>query len=400
MPPLPIISIISESGSSENVLSSYYAIRINNTVIFKDAPGQSFSHFKQMQEASWHEVRTSWNYYFNTPMKRAGRSKLFLQNLGTVTLRYCWMKIKKTVPFIPDDIDEQVFFFNKNENVLSPGQSRILCFTFVSDKPGIFSEFWELYMCNVCFSDTLTNKLIINLHADAVEDLETTNRKIEILKSTIDRKAVYNFILKLLNDLLIKAMTTQPKTYSYKKLFVEGDLFVMKNPVCFYHQTEVMKMKEIYTEMVPGELWDLSITSWRKAMMEKDYEERMKYYEVLRTSYAELLKPWFEADNLVTQKYRMIKMLLGQLADRFDVEYCRLSDLYYPVSRSSISPRTTSKQQYGAESTKAMDPLSSQIIKNIFYIHAYEYVATTVEMCAGVLSSLDLNRWIQFDFCH
>ncbi|XP_037296546.1 MYCBP-associated protein-like [Manduca sexta] len=340
MPPVPAVSETLASGSSEDVLSGVYALRINNTVIFKYIPGQTVSHLEKIQKSSWHEECTAWNYYFNTPMKRPGRCRLFLQNLGTVSLRYCWKKVKKPIPFIPEDIYEQVFFFNKNEDVLAPGQSREMCFTFVSDKPGIYSEFWELSLCNICFFDTLASKLVINLFADAVEDFDTMKRKVEILKTRINRKAVANIVTNLLNDLVTKATAIEPQIYPYKKKFLEADIFVMKNPVCFYHQTEVMKMKTMYTEMHPGEIWDLSITSWRDMMMEKEYDERMKYYESLRKSHAELLKPWYEGEDVMMQKYRMMKVLFAQMADNFDKEYERLLLLF---SMRSISTTRESK---------------------------------------------------------
>ncbi|KAI8424550.1 hypothetical protein MSG28_003007 [Choristoneura fumiferana] len=104
----------------------------------------------------------------NEQVKRVGRSKLYLQNLGTVTLRYCWKKIKKPIPFIPEDTYDQVFFFNKNEDVLPPGQDKEIFFTFISDKP--------------------------------------------------------------VNDVVDKATVTTPQIYPYKKYFLEAELFVMKNP--------------------------------------------------------------------------------------------------------------------------------------------------------------------------
>ncbi|XP_028175795.1 MYCBP-associated protein-like [Ostrinia furnacalis] len=394
LPPSPNITI-TEDGPYEPEITAVYAIRINNTIIYKDIPGQNLACLDKIKKESWHEECTSWTYYFKVPIKRAGRCKLYLKNLGTVTLRYCWKKLKKTIPFIPEDIYEQVFFFNKNEDVISPGQSKVFFFTFVSDKPEIFSEFWELSFCNICFFDTLADKIVVNLYADSIEDLESLHRKVNVLKSRIDIKAVYNIVRDMVDDAVTKASTIEPQIYPYKKLFLESEMFLMKNPVCYYHQTEVMKMKDLYTEMVPGELWDLSITSWRAAMMDKLYDERMKYFELLRKSHSEMLKPWYEGESVLNQKYRAMKWLLGMMADKFDAEYERL------LTVSGIRLPAESQSEILSESRLELDldPRKVNLMRNLFYMYAYEHVVTTIEMCAGVLSSIDLNRWIEFDFC-
>ncbi|CAG9794960.1 unnamed protein product [Diatraea saccharalis] len=393
LPPLPTITFNEYFAAPQ--LVSVYAIRINNTVIYKDIPDQILTILDNMKKELWHENCTSWTYYFKVPIKRAGRSKLYLENLGTVTLRYCWRKLRKNIPFIPEDNNDEVFFFNKNEDVIPPGQSKVLCFTFISGKPGIFSESWELSFCNICFFDTLTDKLIINLSGDSVEDLNSVVKKVDELKIRIEKETIANIVRDIINDTINKSLTVEPQIYPYKDILLESEMFIMKNPVCFYHQTEVMKMKDFYTELAPNDTWDLSIGTWRQKMMEKDYDERMRYYEILRNSHSELLKPWYEGENILKQKYRAMKWLLGKMADQFDFEYGRalimsgvkqnLPDTDVPSSRSN--------------SLVNLDPKKVSMMRNLFYLYSYEHVTKTIETCAGVLSSIDLNRWIQFDFC-
>ncbi|XP_059049710.1 MYCBP-associated protein-like [Achroia grisella] len=396
MPPIPTISV-TPSIPMEYTTCGICAIRINNTVIFKDNRDQNLKNIKKMQKESWHESCTSWTYYFKVPLKRAGRSKLLLENLGTVTLRYCWKKIKQSIPFAPEDNNTQVFFFNKNEDVLSPGQSKYLYFTFISEKAGIYSEFWELSFCNICFFDTLADKLIINLQGDSVENMDNIKRKIEVLKNKLNKKAINNIVKSLLEGIVHKSTITDPQIYPYKKMLLEAEIFHMKNPICFYHQTEVTKMKDVYTEMVPGELWDLSISNWRQAMMEKEYDERMKFYELLRKSHAELLKPWYEGEDLLTYKYRATKMLLGKMADSFDVSYMRIIDVTNHTSEITKQP-DLAKSDHRLVSLST-EPLIQNTIRNLFYLRAYEHVAVTIESIVGILSSLELNKWIDFDFC-
>ncbi|CAH2105828.1 unnamed protein product [Euphydryas editha] len=389
LPPLPTINVKSNYETPEHDCN-IYAIRINNTILLKDFESYKLRYLVKMQNESWHEKCDSWSYYFNCPINKVGRSRIFLQNLGTVTLRYCWKKIK--LPF--EDTQDPVFFFNKNENVIYPGQKQDVLLTFISSLPGSYSESWEMKFLNICFFDNQSKKLTINLYADSTENLVKIKKKIKKLKNIIYNNVLKNLVRDILDEIFEKATSVEPQIYPYKKFFLEAEMFVMKNPVCFYHQTEVMKLREIFSEMAPKITWDLSISTWRLVMMSKQFDDRMKYYEMLRMSHRECLKPWYEDDDLLKQKYAVINQLLGQMADKFDEEYVRLFEKLNIVDQSQerlMSEKSLQEQ---------LPNISfSHDAKNTFYLHAYEHVANTMELCAGFLSSLDMNRWINFDFC-
>ncbi|XP_022825621.1 MYCBP-associated protein-like [Spodoptera litura] len=391
-PVLPEIVIKDDDDLPGEPLNAVYALKINNTVFYRPVPGHGLFHVPKFQEDENHEECSTWTYYFNVPAKRAGRCKLTMENLGTVTIRYCWKKIKRNIPFIPEDTYEQVFFFNKNEDIISPGQTKEIAFTFIADKAGIYSEFWEISLCNIQFF----NKMTINLYADAVENVKMINKKVRALKKEINKKATLNMAISFIETALDNVFEPSPQfePYPYKKYFVESELFVLRNPMCYYHQTEVGKMKELYTEMLPDKEWDLSISTWREVMMAKDYEDRMKYYQLLRLSHSECLKPWTEGDGVEKEKFRTIQCLFGQFLDLFDWEFTRITNSFVfkpPETRSSLR-RPKSK-------TIAIDPITAQMLRNVFYLRMYEHFSCFIELCAGVLSSLDLNRWIEFDFC-
>ncbi|CAB3239453.1 unnamed protein product [Arctia plantaginis] len=394
IPKPPKISVDEPTSEAMVSISGVYAVKINNSIFYKEPHELSLIHLSKLKNQSGHEECLSWTYYFNAPAKRVGRGKLFLQNLGTVTLRYCWKKIKRQIQFIPTDVPEQVFFFNKNEDVLSPGQSKYICFTFISDRPGIYNEFWELCFFNVNFFTTTSEKFTIDLYADSVENAESMTRQVELLKCRIRNKTLYALCNEFVDEAFDRVFAIVPQIYPYKKYFIEGQLFVMKNPVCFYHQTEVTHMKEMYEkEMAPGQTWDLSISNWRKIMMEKRFDDRMKYFDVLKKSHSECLKPWYEGDQLIKDKYRAMNNLWCQFANNLDIEYERIRNNFIKTSDTEQSTDALQSVEI------LIDPLTEQKIHNIFYIHAYDHLVTTIELCAGVLSSLDSNKWIEFDFC-
>ncbi|KAJ8727703.1 hypothetical protein PYW07_001822 [Mythimna separata] len=168
------------------------------------------------------------------------------------------------------------------------------------------------------------------------------------------------------------------------------------NNTVLYKPTEVHKMKELYKEMVKGEEWDLSIASWREKMMAKEFDDRMKYYELLRHSHEVLLKPWYEGDDLIKEKLRTIKCLLSQYVDLFDKEYAKTAE---PLMEQRSSETKAGTRCRVTEKIVVKGPINEQMWHSVFFLRMYDHLATTIELCAGVLSSLDLNRWIEFDFC-
>ncbi|KAL4706915.1 hypothetical protein ACJJTC_012374 [Scirpophaga incertulas] len=378
-------------------ITDVYAVRINNSVFFKNSSEHTNKVFENMKKQSWHENCLSWKYYLKSQQKRACRCKLYLENLGTVTLRFCWKKIKQNIPFIPEDALDQVFFFNKNEGVLAPSQKKVILFTFISDKFGIFNEVWELSFCNICFFETLADKFVVHLNADAIEDINSENEKVYALKNSIYSKVISNIVMSILNEILDMATTVKPQIYPYKELFLEAEMFIMKNPVCFYHQTELSRLKDLYAEMDPGHTWDLSIESWRQKMMEQDYNNRVKYYDHLKKSFNDLLKPWYEREDVLNQKYRVVKWLFGELAERMDKEYDR--NLVLASSLNQLNKRNDQLNESNGLTPKLDLNLSqTSEVRNLFYLYVYEHLSATIEMCAGVISSIDLNRWIEFNF--
>lgn len=51
------------------------------------------------------------------------------------------------------------------------------------------------------------------------------------------------------------------------------------------------------------------------------------------------------------------------------------------------------------QSLCVLQTFEDDVVLGVFYLHMYVHLATTVEMCAGVLSSLDLNRRVDLNMC-
>ncbi|KAI5646578.1 MYCBP-associated protein family domain-containing protein [Phthorimaea operculella] len=399
---LPTITLTPPQNECVGPLSGVFALRINNTIAIKYIPKQNTSVLENMQNEHWHETCTNWTYYFNVAENRIGRAKLFLQNLGTVTLRYCWKKIRKVIPYIPEENDYN-FFFNKNEDVIAPGQCKNIYFTFVANGPGIFTQIWELTLMNNILFDTTSDKFSVTLVGDCVEDVKKMTRKIEKFEATLDRNAAYKMVFNLVSNIIMNASDVQHEIYPYKKYFVEAELFVARNMQHFYHQTEVGLLKDSFKHMT-GKEWDLSLLTWRNAMMTNEFDERMRYYDQLKKSNRVLLSPWYEGEDLLYEKHRAVKLLLGQLALKFFDEFervCKWNGVLRKPSHPSPPPFPTPTVSHhkAIASPLPVRPLTKDIVHNIFYMRMYDHVADTMEMIAGIVSSLELNRWIEFDFC-
>ncbi|GBP17459.1 MYCBP-associated protein [Eumeta japonica] len=387
----PTIVVDAVVDAPAHELAAVRAIRINNTVISKDVPGQVLTHLNDLKSCS--ETCTSWSYYFCVPVKCIGRSKLFVQNLGTVTLRYGWKKVKESIPSIFQDRFEQVFFFNKNEDLLFPGQSREIVFSFFSDEPGVFRERWELSPCNVSFFDTVYEKLVVDLHADAVEDIDADNERLKALRCDIVRDSTSREVKSIAEDIVMRATSSEPEVCPYRRMCSERDIFLMKNPFCFYHQTRVEKLKEFYKEMIDDGEWDLSICDWRRAVMKKTTKDRMRLYGILKESYRDFLIPWHEDDGVAHEKMTYVKSLLRRSFDTFNEEFVSLLYTFgVDFGEEFSAPAVFAK-------LKLRNPPQAVTIHSIFYMSMRERLCRAVEAVAGVVQSLDSHRVMDFDIC-
>lgn len=403
-------------------MEGVYALRINDTIFKTDStPDESQIFFDRLQNKNCYKNALTWSYYFNVTGKKIGRGKLILQNLGTVTIKYCFERSPVTdnyivLPIFLENQCEQFFFFNRSEDMVTPGQTKEINFTYFSNTPGIYEEAWDLKILNVDFFKSSNEKVAVNLIGETVEDIEILSKNVQDLKQKINLNADYLMIFNLLQEAITKAVNIKPKIYPYKDYFLEADLFVTINPEHYYHQTKVQKLKDFFIEMT-GDEWDLSIRSWRDAVVAKEFNQRMIYYDVLKQVHLDLLKPWSDdLDDLTKQKHRIVELLMNNLIDKFYDERMRLTEAYaigelIQESRESFyeSSVATSPAEYVnrfhsestnfSKSSSITTSLKDNVILSVFYLHMYEYLVETIEVCAGVLSSLDLNRNVDYNTC-
>lgn len=418
---LPVIVI----DYCDNVPDSYnesiegvYALKINST-IFKNRTQESEIFIEELENKNCYKKALTWTYYFNVLEKKIGREKIILQNLGTVTIKYKFERSQTTedytvLPIYSYNQCKQQFFFKKDEDMVTPGQTKEINITYFSNAPGIYEESWELKLLNVDFFKSSNEEIVINLVGETVEDIKTINKNIQHLIEEINLKANYLMIFNFLQEATTNAIFIKPETYPYKDYFLEADLFVTINPEYYYHQTLVQKLKEFFKEMT-GDEWDLSVRSWREAVVAKEFNERMIYYDVLKHAHRDLLKPFSDnLDDLSRQKHRMVKFLMNNLVDKFYDERIRLTQAYgladkfiqepkeerfggcVAVSPEEFINRSHSESSNVSKSSCITSTLNEDVVLSVFYLHIYEHLVTTVETCAGVLSSLDLNRYVVF----
>lgn len=402
-------------------MEGVYALRINDTIFKTDnTPQESQIYFEELKNITYQKNALNWMYYFNVPVKRIGRGKLIFQNLGTVTIKYCFERSQNTenytlLPIYSHNRCEQKFFFKFGEDIVTPGQIKEINITYFSNTPGIYEESCDLKILNVDFFKSPNEKVVINFVGETVEDIERLNKNIHVLKDKINTKADYLMIFNLLQEVITKAIIIKPKMYPYKDYFLESDLFVTINPEHYYHQTKVEKLKEIFIQMT-GDEWDLSIRSWRDAVVAKEFNERMIYYDILKQANRDLLKPWFDnSDHLSQQKHWMVELLMNNLIDKFYDERIRLTEAYqtdeliqeskenFFESSVAVSPAEYVNRSHSESSNfskySRITLFKDDVALSVFYLHMYEYLAKTIETCAGVLSSLDLNRNVDYNTC-
>ncbi|XP_041970835.1 MYCBP-associated protein-like [Aricia agestis] len=392
---VPVLKLETSIPSDICEESSVYAVQINESIYYKCYQGVGLKHLANIQKQI--TLQSSWTYYFNITVNKMGRAKLFLKNMGTVSLRYSWKKIVRPIEFIPNTNNELVFFFNKSDDIIYPGEEKHILFTCLSNRAAFYNESWEMKFRNVSFLESQNDKFEIKLNADVTENLDLIKRKVNKIKNSIEHRAATIMIKLLIDGMVTKATDLEHHIYPYKYLLLEAEMFEMKNPEYFYHETKVAKLKQLYIDMTSN-TWELSIKDWRRDMMKLEYDNRMKYYDLLKQSCKELLRPWRENEDILQQKYKAVKTVLYRFADKFDGEYYDLIKEYDP---SNIAKRGEINATFSY--LKKQKPKVN--VDNVYHVHyifnlrMYGHMCSMIETCVGIISSIDLNRRISFDFC-
>lgn len=349
----------------ENIIG----LRINKTILLKEAPGKTASNLRYLMGEFYDEKGDSRLLSFTTKPFRKMTKSITLQNMGTLAIQYAWRHVDTPVPYMNKKPLNPVFFFDKTEGVLIPGEEKSVCFWYFTSFPQINKELWHLNIYpNVmdCVSDCRCKSLTLTLAGITTIDPFSTVKT----KSYIDKKVALNVVQDVLNYLLSTFTKENLPIVSYEDLGKDDFLFSLKNPNYFYHQISVNRLKAMYQRLPLENFekeWDMSIKTLRNLIIQIDFPEQNEFYKEFQEILQLLHKPDFKLtfDN----KHMAVYMLLGKFFNVFEQERGK-SKKIMSASIMAVNSTHVGDDLHLFISRKSVSlPISSGALSKFSFIH-------------------------------
>ncbi|XP_038633722.1 MYCBP-associated protein isoform X4 [Scyliorhinus canicula] len=167
-------------------------------------------------------------------------------NDGTTVIYYKWKRLPEPEHCIvkPSYSLMQKFYFNTNSDVILPGDTVNLPFTFKSTNAGIFTEFWEFCTHPVVLAGA---SLQVALWGVALfEDKNESAR--QQLQEELEEKEKKAIIELILNEVIAGVRTPQRSPSPIEISFIEEEVFERKNPKLHYKFNIVQSLKELWKQ--------------------------------------------------------------------------------------------------------------------------------------------------------
>ncbi|GCB62498.1 hypothetical protein scyTo_0014504, partial [Scyliorhinus torazame] len=167
-------------------------------------------------------------------------------NDGTTVIYYKWKRLPEPEHCIvkPSNSLMQKFYFNTNSDVILPGETVTLPFTFKSTNAGIFTECWEFCTHPVVLAGA---SLQVALWGVALfEDKNESAR--QQLQEELEEKEKKAIIELILNEVIAGVRTPQRSPSPVEVSFIEEEVFERKNPELHYKFNIVQSLKELWKQ--------------------------------------------------------------------------------------------------------------------------------------------------------
>lgn len=205
------------------------------------------------------------------------KHQISLKNIGNVVIRYTWKRVikKNKLSIIPVRNPSVVFCFKKSETVLLLNESKSIDIYFQIDKPGFYTETWELQTVPV-ISPNVRFVLVLWAFAEFANYKEIC----QSIRDRIDEGAKQKIVDDVIVSLLSRVHVKKPEEYLQKRRFnlSETNLFnainlsikkPLKPTICYYetHISDTFKTlyKEYRRENDPEE-WNLDLNEIKRVI--------------------------------------------------------------------------------------------------------------------------------------
>ncbi|KZC12496.1 MYCBP-associated protein [Dufourea novaeangliae] len=358
----------------------------------------------------------TWNVSFSARVNRRTEKEIELENKGNRVIIYEWRNGASGPTTIRMKRRLSPFYFNKTKGVIPPGQIVKLQFWYRPRTLGVFSELWRFKTD----PDLCPSPLIFRLSGCAESPANILTY--DLVDEYLDHCIRDTTIREVINEIMEDMYSVQIPGPCYGSLFLESEIFLAKNPLCFYHPSIITEFHKIYYSATnQKELrWNLCVEDLRQTLLTIKQPE-LRHPMLLQFSqlYKECLKPSLCVPSQYT-KHEMVYNLLCSFFNRFEFEseYAKTacfmkqsteSVLVGPeinnikptafqgsvrsnISRNKRGRNSSSRVpiiQVHETSKKSYTVTNDRPYKEIFFIRIYEFFDTTVERVFATIDSFN-----------
>lgn len=238
--------------------------------------------------------KTIVNFDYDLNTKRILTKEITLENFSNFVVRFKFTQLTKSKLFkdiIPEQkIEDQVFHFNKNEELVLPHNNTKFQFHFKTDQPGCYTLNLEFSM----LPDLCPNAHVVVNLVSFSDDWKKWDKLLEIhqdLKAKVRDAQIKDSLSEVLRR--IPYQKYKPKTYTYnkKRIFEAVNTYFdpyHKLPKYKYNKEIVDKLEEIYNHVKTNSdspVWNLNIDSLKIMVMNYDIVQLLEEDDVAIREY-------------------------------------------------------------------------------------------------------------------
>ncbi|KAF3428180.1 hypothetical protein E2986_05494 [Frieseomelitta varia] len=362
----------------------------------------------------------TWSLTFLGEVDKRTEKEIVFENKGNRVIVYQWRGADFRCNGIHLAKRTSPFFFNKTKGVILPGQIVKLKVWYRARNARFFTEFWELVTDPILCSSSL----VFRFSGCSNESSNVRLAKLEsvqIVDKYLDRCVRDAAIREIINDIMENVSLTKHPEPAYGSLFLESDVFAMKNPLCYHNPTLLIKFHKVYYAATNQTKyrWNMSLNDIRDTLLEiKQSERRNVMLSQFSGLYKECLEPTLYR-SVQCNKYEMVYNILCMFFNLFEGEselaknaYLRNDhkeisgvSLTINVSRQSIKDNNLRNKRGKKSNIRLQNsqvqttvksctiPTDDSLYGEIFFIRIYELLGQTiVRIFASIESFNNLNE--------
>ncbi|XP_076650590.1 MYCBP-associated protein [Halictus rubicundus] len=364
-----------------------------------------------------------WNVSFSSRMNERAEKEIELENKGNRVILYQWRDAVSLPATLPLKRRVSAFFFNKTKGVILPGQIVALKFWYLPRLCGVSSEVWRFQTDPVLCPSPLMFRLSGCAETASDRQLNDGGRCIDVdkyLDDCIRDSTIRETITEIFENMDSVAL---PEPF-YGTLFLESEVFLAKNPLCFYRPSLITEFHKLYYSATnQTELrWNLCVEHLRETLLRIAHpESRQAMLLQFSQLYKECLKPTLSVSEKYT-KHKMVYNLLCSFFNRFEqesehargaalakepkevsVKVSELVNLRSSTSTSQVTVKSSnSRNKRGRRSISRLQSSLVQdtvrntylqsddkVYKEVFFIRVHELLGTMMKQVAATIDSFN-----------